>query len=187
MHVVWLISGRPAAGKTTTSKAFAKKFSKAAVISRDDLQDQIVSGNVQPDALPIEEAGFQIDMNVRNQCALAKSYLQHGFIPICDEVVGQYQLAIYKKLLKDNKIHLVTLNPTLDVAQKRDKLRSSESQFNVPVSLDLVQQDRMARWKILQESVLTLSGIGLWIDNSTMTIEETVSYRLKNKEKCIVK
>ena len=92
-----------------------------------------------------------------------------------------------KKLLKDNKIHLVTLNPTLDVAQKRDKLRSSESQFNVPVSLDLVQQDRMARWKILQESVLTLSGIGLWIDNSTMTIEETVSYILKNKEKCIVK
>ena len=115
------------------------------------------------------------------------SYVSH-FNSEYEEINNQYKKIIKnKKLLKDNKIHLVTLNPTLDVAQKRDKLRSSESQFNVPVSLDLVQQDRMARWKILQESVLTLSGIGLWIDNSTMTIEETVSYILKNKEKCIVK
>ena len=187
MKKVWIFNGIPASGKTTTAKEFAKKFPKAALISRDDLQDQIVSGNVRPNALPKEEACFQTDMNIRNQCALAQSYVQHGFIPICDDVVGENQLAIYKELLKNNQIHLVTLNPTLDVAQKRDKLRSSESQFNVPVSLDLVQQDRMARWKILQESVLTLSGIGLWIDNSTMTIEETVSYILKNKEKCIVK
>ena len=34
---VWIISDIPAAGKTTTSKTLAKRFAKAAVISRDYL------------------------------------------------------------------------------------------------------------------------------------------------------
>ena len=40
---VWIISGVPAAGKTNTSKALARSFDRAAVISRDELQPQIIS------------------------------------------------------------------------------------------------------------------------------------------------
>ena len=177
---LWIFSGVPAAGKTTTSKAFAKRFAHAAVISRDDLQDQILSGNVRPDGLPIEEASFQMNMNVRNQCALAKSYLQHGFTAICDEVVGEHQLDVYKELLKDYEIHLVTLNPTLDLAAKRDKQRSNETQF-------YVDQSKVDRGKMLHKLILTVADKGLWIDNSNMTVEETISYILKNKEDCILK
>ena len=79
---VWIISGVPAAGKTNTSKALARAFDRAAVISRDELQAQIISGNVWPDGRPASEADLQIDLNVRNQCALANSYLLHGFIPM---------------------------------------------------------------------------------------------------------
>ena len=179
MKKVWIFNGIPASGKTTTAKEFAKKFPKAALISRDDLQDQIVSGNVRPNALPKEEACFQTDMNIRNQCALAQSYLQHGFIPICDDVVGENQLAIYKELLKNNQIHLVTLNPPLDLAKKRDEQRNNESRF-------YVQQSQIKRGEILQNLVLTVSNQGLWIDNSTISVEETVDYILKNVEKCIV-
>ena len=179
MKKVWIFNGIPASGKTTTAKEFAKKFPKAALISRDDLQDQIVSGNVRPNALPKEEACLQTDMNIRNQCALAQSYLQHGFIPICDDVVGENQLAIYKELLKNNQIHLVTLNPPLDLAKKRDEQRNNESRF-------YVQQSQIKRGEILQNLVLTVSNQGLWIDNSTISVEETVDYILKNVEKCIV-
>jgi hypothetical protein len=35
--------------------------------------------------------------------------------------------------------------------------------------------------------ILTVSDKGLWVDNSKMTIEETVSYILQNKEKCLIK
>ena len=180
MNEIWIFNGIPAAGKTTISKAFAKRFSHAAVISRDDLQNQILSGNVPPDGLPIEEASFQINMNIRNQCALARSYLQHGFTPICDEVVGEFQLNIYKELLKDYEIHLVTLNPSLDSAQKRDKQRSSKSQF-------YVAQSKVERGKMLQKSIFTVSDQGLWIDNSIISVEETINYTLKNKENCLLK
>ncbi|MBS58098.1 MAG: hypothetical protein CL735_04980 [Chloroflexi bacterium] len=179
MKKVWIFNGIPASGKTTTAKEFAKKFPKAALISRDDLQDQIVSGSVRPNAFPKEEAAFQTDMNIRNQCALAQSYLQHGFIPICDDVVGENQLAIYKELLNNNQIHLVTLNPQLDLAKKRDKQRNNESRF-------YFQQSQIKRGEILQNLVLTVSNQGLWIDNSTISVEETVDYILKNVEQSIV-
>jgi adenylate kinase family enzyme len=42
MNGVWIINGIPAAGKTTTSKALAERFAKAAVISRDDLQAKLM-------------------------------------------------------------------------------------------------------------------------------------------------
>ena len=48
---VWIISGVPAAGKTTTAKSLAKTFDKAAVINRDDLQAQIISGSVEDSSL----------------------------------------------------------------------------------------------------------------------------------------
>ena len=53
---VWIISGVPAAGKTNTSKALARTFDRAAVIRRDELQAQIISGNVWPDGRPASEA-----------------------------------------------------------------------------------------------------------------------------------
>ena len=130
--------------KTTTSKAFAEKFSKAAVISRDNLQDQIISGNVWPDGTPQEEANFQIDMNIRNQCSLATSYLKHGFIPICDEVVGKDQLLTYQERLKGYNLFLITINPPFEIVLKRDKQRSKRSRFNNPI-----------RYEILKELVLT--------------------------------
>ena len=175
MNGVWIINGIPAAGKTTTSKALAERFAKAAVISRDDLQAQIISGNVWPDGTPQEEANFQIDLNIRNQCALAKSYLEHGFTPICDEVVGKEQLSIYKESLGSLNLFLVTFNPPFETVLKRDQQRSKVSRFNNPT-----------RYGILKEYVLTLSGIGLWVDNSTMTVEETVSHILENKDKCLL-
>ena len=175
MKDVWIISGIPAVGKTTTSKVLAKRFDKAVVISRDDLQAQIISGNVWPDGTPQEEANFQIDMNIRNQCALATSYLEHGFIPICDEVVGKEQLLTYQERLKGYNLFLITLNPPFEIVLKRDKQRSKRSRFNNPI-----------RYEILKELVLTLSGIGLWVDNSTMSVEETVSFILENKNKCFL-
>ena len=94
---VWIISGVPAAGKTTTAKSLAKIFDKAAVINRDDLQAQVISGSVWPDGKPTSEANLQIEMNVRNQCALANSYLSSGFTPVCEDVVSRDQLEIYQE------------------------------------------------------------------------------------------
>jgi len=65
------------------------------------------------------------------------------------------------------------------LAKKRDEQRNNESRF-------YVQQSQIKRGEILQNLVLTVSNQGLWIDNSTISVEETVDYILKNVEKCSV-
>ena len=69
--------------------------------------------------------------------------------------------------------------PHLDLAKKRDKQRNNESRF-------YFQESQIKRGELLQNLVLTVSNQGLWIDNSTISVEETVDYILKNVEKCIV-
>ena len=172
---VWIISGVPAAGKTNTSKALARTFYKAAVVSRDELQTQIISGNVWPDGTPTSEADLQIDLNVRNQCALANSYLSHGFVPICDDVVSKQQLDIYLSELETPAVYLVTLNPPYTVVTQRDACRPPDDRFSNP-----------ERWRLLYRYIETLSGVGLWFDNSNMTVEQSIKYILDNKDECLI-
>ena len=172
---VWIISGVPAAGKTNTSKALARTFDKSAVVSRDELQAQIISGNVWPDGTPTSEADLQIDLNVRNQCALANSYLSHGFVPICDDVVSKQQLDIYLSELKTAAVYLVTLNPPYTVVTQRDAGRPPDDRFSNP-----------ERWRLLYRYIETLSGVGLWFDNSNMTVEQSIKYILDNKDACLI-
>ncbi|HIA76321.1 MAG TPA: hypothetical protein EYN92_07895 [Dehalococcoidia bacterium] len=172
---VWIISGVPAAGKTNTSKALARTFDRAAVINRDELQAQIISGNVWPDGRPAPEADLQIDLNVRNQCALANSYLLHGFVPICDDVVSKQQLDIYRSVLNTSAVYLVTLHPPYPVVRQRDADRPEGDRFGNPV-----------RWHLLYRYIETLNGVGLWFDNSNMTVQQSVEYILDNKTKCLV-
>ena len=172
---VWIISGVPAAGKTNTSKALARTFDKSAVVSRDELQAQIISGNVWPDGTPTSEADLQIDLNVRNQCALANSYLSHGFVPICDDVVSKQQLDIYLSELKTAAVYLVTLNPPYTVVTQRDAGRPPDDRFSNP-----------ERWRLLYRYIETLSGVGLWFDNSNMTVEQSIKYILDNKDECLI-
>ena len=172
---IWIISGVPAAGKTNTSKALARTFDKSAVVSRDELQAQIISGNVWPDGTPTSEADLQIDLNVRNQCALANSYLSHGFVPICDDVVSKQQLDIYLSELETAAVYLVTLNPPYTVVTQRDAARPPDDRFSNP-----------ERWRLLYRYIETLSGVGLWFDNSNMTVEQSVKYILDNKDACLI-
>ena len=172
---VWIISGVPAAGKTTTAKLLAKTFDKAAVINRDDLQAQVISGSVWPDGKPTSEANLQIEMNVRNQCALANSYLSSGFTPVCEDVVSRDQLEIYQDLLDSKNIYLITLNPPYEVVIERDKYRKTQEQFNNP-----------ERCKLLSEFIKTACGYGLWFDNSQMTVGQSIKHILDNKDTCLI-
>ena len=118
---------------------------------------------------------MQIDMNVRNQCALANSYLSHGFVPICDDVVSKQQLDIYLSELETPAVYLVTLNPPYTVVTQRDAGRTPDDRFGNP-----------ERWRLLYRYIETLSGVGLWFDNSNMTVEQSIKYILDNKDACLI-
>ena len=171
MSDAWLINGIPGSGKTTVARILASRMNRAVHIEGDRLQEWIVSGAVWPGDKPVDEAERQIKLNIHNQCLLARSFSEAGFVPVLDYVVARKALLDqYKRELHDYEMHVVVLAPGPEVALQRDSERSEKTVAEQWLHLE-------ARFK--QE----LNGIGLWLDSSTLSAEETADYILANRAK----
>ena len=172
VNFVWIISGLPAAGKSTTVRELASRYPRAAAVRRDDLQAQLVAGGVRPGDEPLAQSEAQIDLNIKNSCLLARSYAAHGFVPICEELVGTRHLPLFQQGLAGLEIRLVTLDPAVELVIQRDKARAPALQYH--------KYDRLAD---LKRQIDTVRGTGLRLDNTGMTVAECVDDILANFER----
>jgi len=159
---IWIINGIPGAGKSTVARALCASLPQSAHIEGDRIQDLIISGSVPPGGVPPEEEARQIHLNVRNQCLLASSFADAGFTPVIDYIVtGRARLEEYLGHLAGHALYLVTLDPGIEVALERDRLRDEKTVG--------------ARWVHLRDEIVgELSGIGLWVDTRALTVGQTV-------------
>ena len=171
---IWLINGIPGAGKTTVARALAAHYPRSVHIEGDRLQELIISGAVWPGGRPADEEARQIHLNVRNQCLLARSFAQAGFLPVVDYViVNRARVDEYRHHLAGHILRLVTLVPGAPVALERDRRRPEKT-----VAAAWAHLDALIRGE--------LQGIGLWVDNSHLTVGETVEYVLAHSEDALV-
>ena len=95
LNMIIIISGTPAAGKSSVSKALAEKFPKSVYIPVDDLRAMVIAGNIAPWD---DKFGEQYKLIEKNFLAMTKNFLEEGFVVIIDDVIGDEQVKKYQKM-----------------------------------------------------------------------------------------
>jgi len=171
---IWLISGLPAAGKTTIARALAQRLPRAAHIEGEQLWHQIITGREMPNPDLEGESERQFELTIRNQCLLARSYAEANITPILEFVVTtRFHLDAYRNYLVGGRLHLVALAPTLETLTQRDTDRGTKTG---------------PTWHHLDNTYRTeLAHTGLWLDTSSMTIDETVDTILARQPEALLR
>ncbi len=101
-----VLTGGPAAGKTTTGRRLAEGRPRAAFVDVDDVRQLVVAG-----AEPLwggEEGVAQHRLAALNACVLARSFVRHRFDVVIADVLTPQTARVYRSELPDCLlVHLV--------------------------------------------------------------------------------
>lgn len=114
-----LLTGPPAAGKSTTARALAARLPLAAVLDVDDIRQLVVSGHAAPWDGPA--GAEQQRIGVENTCDLARRFSGAGIPVVIADVVSPATAALYRSCL--TAVMIIHLRISLEEARRRASQR----------------------------------------------------------------
>jgi adenylylsulfate kinase-like enzyme len=158
-----IVTGMPAAGKTTITSLAAALMPRAAQVSGDAVNLMIRSGYVWFMGQPSEQALRQDELCNRNMCSLANNFVDFGFTVLMDTVLAdRCELDFFIALMSPRPVRLVVLDPGIDVCRRRNAGRDPETQF------DFDGYERLGA-----DMRREFGDIGWWLDTSASTAAQT--------------
>jgi predicted kinase len=156
-----VVSGTQGTGKSTIAQLLARRFDPGAWVSADLLQKMIVSGGRWPEGAAMSgTAERQLWLRLKHACLLGQSFVANGITAVLDDIVIGSRVDELLEHLAGNRFVFVMLTPRLDVIRARERGRGTA----------LWEQ-----WEWLDDEVrMKTRRIGLWLDSSEQTPDETV-------------
>jgi len=164
---MFLISGPSAAGKSTVGRLLAKQFSRGVHLEGDVFRRSIVTGRQDPLPTGSPDAESQLRLRYEIAVGVADRYFAEGFSVVVEDVIAGPLLAECVALVQSRPLHTVVLLPAATVIAARDAARN---------------QSGYAVWSVQELHdlfALRTPRVGLWLDNSGQTPEETVGEILR--------
>ncbi len=163
-----LITGIMAAGKSTIAQRLAERLPRSVHLRGDMFRRMIISGRAQMKAVLSREATEQLRLRYRIAAAAAHLYLKANFTVVYQDIVLGASLAEVADYYSGHRLHVVVLCPTAEVVAAREACRIKKGYVGIEVAdLDEALRSQTPR-------------IGLWVDNSTQSVEQTVDYVLSH-------
>lgn len=136
----------------------------------------VVSGRVgmEPDAGP--EAERQLDLRYRLAAETADTFAREGFVTVVQDNIFGVHLPRFIERISFRPLHVIVLTPRTDVVAAREAARSKAAYR--PGSWTIEGLDRLVREETQR--------IGLWLDNSDHTPDQTVDEILARSGEALV-
>ena len=165
---LFLVVGLPAAGKSTVGGLLARRFERGVHVEGDFFKRMIVSGRAKPARTPSDEWWSQMRLRCRMGAAVADSCLAAGFTVVAQDLVIGPLLSEYVGFIRSRPLLVVVLAPRAEVLAAREGARDKNG-YGGDVSIE--EADALLR--------ATTPRIGLWLDTSDQSPEQTVDEILR--------
>ncbi|MEV8113616.1 AAA family ATPase [Streptomyces xiamenensis] len=170
MHVslgsaVIVITGIMAAGKSTVAQLLAERLPRAAHVRGDVFRRMIVSGREEMRPGEAAEARAQLELRHRLSALVADEYAREGWTAIVQDIVFGEDLPRYLARLRTRPVYVVVLAPSPESVHRREAGRAKNGYGPGPWTVEVLDRGLRAE----------TPPIGLWLDSSDLTPEETVT------------
>ncbi len=160
---IYVITGVMAAGKSTVAAALAERLPRSVHLPGDIFRTMIVNGREDMREAPSASALSQLDLRYRITAKVAQEYCDAGFTVVVEDNYLGEGLTRFVELLGDYPVYPIVLAPRMEVVAERERARARKGYGGYTVE---------ALYRGFMEHT---PRIGLWLDTSDLTPEETVA------------
>lgn len=171
---VVLITGIMGAGKSTVAQRLAERLPRAAHVRGDVFRRMIVSGRAEMEPGAQGEALDQLRLRYRLGAHAADAYAAAGFTAVYQDIVLGDELERVVGWITAKPRYVVVLVPRRDVVKRRAQERAKASGYDA--------------WSVnaLDEGLRRSARLGLWLDTSEQTPDETVTEILDRSREALI-